>query len=147
LNIKKIVITALLFFISIVGYSQEWLTNFDDATAIAQKENKNIFMVFSGSDWCAPCIKLEKYIWESNDFKQHANKNWILLKLDFPKRKANKLSKELQSHNDALAEKYNNNGYFPLVLVLDKNGNVLGETGYKKITAQAYVNELIAFEK
>ena len=98
----------MLFFISIVGYSQEWLTNFDDATAIAQKENKNIIMVFSGSDWCAPCIKLEKYIWESDDFKKYANENWILLKLDFPKRKANKLSKEKQSHNDALAEKYNN---------------------------------------
>ncbi len=121
---KKIVITALLFFISIVGYSQEWLTNFGNAIAIAQKENKNNIMVFSGSDWCAPCIKL-----------------------DFPKRKANKLSKEQQSHNDALAEKYNNKGYFPLVLVLDKNGTILGETGYKKITAQTYVDELIAFEK
>lgn len=144
---KKFVITALLFLISIVSYSQEWLTNFENAIAIAQKENKNIIMVFSGSDWCAPCIKLEKYIWESDDFKRHANINWILLKLDFPKRKANKLSKEQQSHNDALAEKYNNKGYFPLVLVLDKNGNILGETGYKKITAQTYVDELIAFEK
>ncbi len=144
---KKNIITVLLFFISITSYSQEWLTNFEEAKETAAQENKNMIMVFSGSDWCAPCIKLEKYIWESDEFKKHAKDNWILLKLDFPKRKANKLSKEQQSHNDALAEKYNNRGYFPLVLVLDKNGNVLGETGYKKITAQEYVNELIAFEK
>ena len=144
---KKIIITGLLLFVSIVGYSQEWLSNFDETTLLAQKENKNIIMVFSGSDWCAPCIKLEKYIWKSNEFKQYADKNWVLLKLDFPKKKANRLSKEQQNHNDALAEKYNNNGYFPLVLVLDKNGNTLGETGYKKITAQEYIDELIAFEK
>jgi len=144
---KKNIITVLLFFISITSYSQEWLTNFEEAKETATQENKNMLLVFSGSDWCAPCIKLEKYVWESDEFKQYAKDNWILLKLDFPKRKANKLSKEQQSHNDALAEKYNNRGYFPLVLVLDKNGNVLGETGYKKITAQEYVNELIAFEK
>ena len=33
------------------------------------------------------------------------------------------------------------------VLVLDKNGTVLGETGYKDISPQAYIDELITFEK
>ncbi len=143
----KILISSLLVFISLTSYSQDWHTNFDEATLVAQKEDKNIVMVFSGSDWCAPCIKLEKNIWESEDFKNHAKDNWVLLKLDFPKRKANKLSKEQQEHNDSLAEKYNKKGYFPLVLVLNKEGAVLGETGYKKITANDYVNELVAFEK
>lgn len=144
---KKTILIILLVFISKAGYSQEWLTNFSDVKAVAQKENKNIVMVFAGSDWCAPCIKLEKYILESDDFKKYAKENWVLLKLDFPKRKANKLSKEQQEHNDRLAEKYNHRGYFPLVVLLDKNGNVLGETGYKKITSQEYVNELIALER
>lgn len=144
---RKTILIILLVFISMTGYSQEWLTNFSDATAIAQKESKNIIMVFAGSDWCAPCIKLEKYILKSDDFKKYAKENWVLLKLDFPKRKANRLSKEQQEHNDNLAEKYNQRGYFPLVVLLDKNGTVLGETGYKKITPQEYVNELITLEK
>jgi len=144
---KKIIFIGVFLFISINVSGQTWLSNYDETIAQAQKENKNIIMVFAGTDWCAPCIKLEKYIWESEYFKKYAKDNWVLLKLDFPKRKANKLPKEQQNHNDELAEKYNNKGYFPLVLVLDKNGTVLGETGYKKITAQEYINELIAFEK
>jgi len=144
---KKVILSSLLILISFVGYSQEWLNNFDKATSTANNENKNIVMVFAGSDWCAPCIKLEKYILESDDFKNYAKEHWVLLKLDFPKRKKNKLSDEQQLHNDALAEKYNRKGYFPLVVLLDKKGNVLGETGYKKVTSQEYVNELIALEK
>lgn len=145
---KKFIIILFfaLFFINGL-FAQEWHSNYSDATTLAQKENKNIIMVFAGSDWCAPCIKLEKYILESDDFMQYAKNNWVLLKLDFPKRKKNKLSEQQQEHNDNLAEKYNKNGYFPLVLVLDRYGNVLGETGFKDITPQDYINELIAFEK
>jgi len=144
---KKVILAGLLILISFVGYSQEWHTNFDSAMADAKNENKNIVMVFAGSDWCAPCMKLEKYILESDDFKNYANDHWILLKLDFPKKKKNKLSDEQQLHNDKLAEKYNKKGYFPLVVMLDKNTAVLGETGYKKVTSKEYVNELIALEK
>jgi len=144
---KKLILVGVFLFISINISGQTWLSNYGEAIAQAQKENKNIIMVFAGTDWCAPCIKLEKYIWESEDFKSHAKENWVLLKLDFPKRKANKLTKEQQAYNDALAEKYNKRGYFPLVLVLDSDGNILGETGYKNITPNDYVNELVAFEK
>ncbi len=144
---KKIIIVGIFLIITVNLSAQSWLKNYDEAIKVAKDENKNIIMVFSGSDWCAPCIKLEKYIWESNDFKNYAKDNWVLLKLDFPKRKANKLPKEQQDQNDTLAEKYNKKGYFPLVVVIDKNGGVLGETGYKKITSQDYVNKLIAFEK
>jgi len=145
---KKLIIILFfaLFFINGL-IAQEWHSNYNNAATLAQKENKNIIMVFAGSDWCAPCIKLEKYILESDDFMQYAKNNWVLLKLDFPKRKKNKLSEQQQEHNDNLAEKYNKNGYFPLVLVLDRHDNVLGETGFKDITPQDYINELIAFEK
>jgi len=144
---KKIVFTILAFFITTAIFSQEWMVNFEKASIRAGKENKNMVMVFAGSDWCAPCIKLEKNILESDNFKKYASEHWVLLKLDFPKRKQNQLSKEQQEHNDALAEKYNKKGYFPLVLMVDKNGFVLGETSFKDISSQSYVDELIAFEK
>lgn len=144
---KKRIFTAILFMMTTVVFSQEWMVNYEDASAKATKEHKNIIMVFAGSDWCAPCIKLEKNILASNEFKNYAADHWVLLKLDFPKRKQNKLSEEQQAHNDALAEKYNNKGYFPLVLVLNGKGVVLGETSFKDISPQSYVDELIAFEK
>ena len=104
-------------------------------------------MVFSGSDWCAPCIKLDKTVWQSEAFKNEAEKNWIIYKADFPKKKANQLAVEMTEQNKKLAEKYNQNGSFPLVLLLDKNGKALGMTGFKNVSAEEYVNLIKSFQK
>lgn len=57
---NKTILTGLLIFMSTINYAQNWLFNYDNAMLQAQKENKNIVMILTGSDWCAPCIKLEK---------------------------------------------------------------------------------------
>lgn len=140
--------TLILFlFIGTFGYSQNWKTNFEEAKAQSILENKNILLVFSGSDWCAPCIKLENTIWKSEDFKKEAEQKWVIYKADFPKKKANLLSAELTASNKKLAEQYNKSGNFPLVLLLDKTGNVLGITGYKNVTPQEYIQMIHSFEK
>ena len=139
-------LTTLLFLISFsVANAQIWHTDIETAKKSAQEQNKKIILVFQGSDWCGPCIKLEKEIWSYEEFKTYAKEQFVLLKADFPKKKANKLSKEQQTKNDLLAEKYNQNGYFPLVVVLDKTGKVLGTTGYKNITPAEYIKLLSSF--
>ncbi len=140
-------ILLLFVFLGTVGYSQNWKTNFDEAKAQAIKENKNILLVFSGSDWCAPCIKLDNTIWKSEDFKKEAEQKWVIYKADFPKKKANLLSPELAASNKKLAEQYNKSGNFPLVLLLDKKGSILGITGYKNVTPQEYITIIHSFEK
>ena len=136
---------VLLFFIGLNSFSQNWLNNFEEAKQVAQSKDQKIILVFSGSDWCAPCIKLEKEIWETEEFKIFSKSNFVMLRADFPRRKKNTLSKELQEQNNNLAEKYNKNGFFPLVVVLDENGKVLGQTGYKKTTPKAYIKLLSSF--
>ncbi len=136
---------VLMFLIGLNSYSQNWLTNFSEAKQIAQHNNQKIILVFSGSDWCAPCIKLEKEIWETEAFKTYSESNLVMLRADFPRRKKNALTPEQQRHNNNLAEIYNKNGYFPLVVVLDKNGNVLGETGYKKSSPNEYIELLTSY--
>lgn len=138
---KNIFLIALLLF-STLGFAQNWTTNFDEAKATADKENKNILLVFSGSDWCAPCIKLDKNVWQSEAFKAYANDKFVLLRADFPKKKANVLPEALKNANLALAEKYNKEGFFPLVVVLDKNGKVMAKKGYENQTAEKFVAEL-----
>lgn len=128
------------------AFSQDW-KNFEEAKALAAKENKNIILVFSGSDWCAPCIKLDKSIWQSEDFKSEAKKDWILVKADFPKKKGHELPATLQEQNKALAEKYNKDGFFPLVVVLDKNGKATGKTGFKNVAPKEYIALLHSLEK
>jgi thioredoxin-related protein len=142
---KAFLIPFLL--LSMAGFSQNWTTNFDEAKATAEKENKTILLVFSGSDWCAPCIKLDKNVWQSEAFKAFANDKLVLLRADFPKKKNNALPEELRNANLALAEKYNKEGFFPLVTVLDKTGKVIAKKGYESQTAEKYITELQAIIK
>lgn len=143
----KHTIIILFIFFSSLSYSQNWKTNFEEAKQEALKENKNILLVFSGSDWCAPCIKLDNVVWKSEAFKSESEKNWVVYKADFPKKKANQLSAELTESNKKLAEKYNRNGSFPLVILLDTTGKVIGMTGFKNISATDYIQLIHSLEK
>jgi thioredoxin-related protein len=145
---KKIIATLFLLLINVsITIAQEWQTNITVAKEIAAEKSKPIILVFQGSDWCAPCIKLDRQIWSTDAFKKYAKENFVMLQADFPKRKKNALSKSQTIANAQLAETYNKNGVFPFVVVLDANGKVLGETGYKKTTPENYIKELNAFIK
>jgi thioredoxin-related protein len=138
---KVILFLITSLFVNVL-FAQNWQSSFEEAKALAIKENKNIVIVFSGSDWCAPCMKLEKTVWMSEAFQKEAVKSWVTYKADFPKKKANQLPVELTEQNKKLAEKYNKGGSFPLVVLLDKSGKVLGMTGFKNVSAEEYVEIL-----
>lgn len=140
------IFSVLLFSISLLS-AQEWQTDFKTAEKLASEENRPIILVFQGSDWCAPCIKLDREIWSSDKFKNYAKDHFVMLQADFPRKKMNALPDEQQQKNNQLAEKYNKQGYFPFVVVLDKEGNVLGEAGYEKTTPTAYIDKLESFVK
>jgi len=127
------------------GTAQEWQLNIKDAKKIAQVAHMPIILVFQGSDWCAPCIKLDQEVWRTKVFTDYAAAHFVLLKADFPKRKKNALSASQVKSNAILAEQYNTNGTFPLVVVLDAFGNLLGKTSYKNIPPEAYIKELNLF--
>lgn len=143
---KKLLCISLLM-ISGLGFSQTWKTNMEEAKITASKQNKNILLVFSGSDWCAPCIKLDKNVWQSYAFQAYADEKFVLVRADFPKKKANALPEDIRNNNLQLAEKYNKEGFFPFVVVLDKNGKVLAKKGYENQTAEQYISELKALLK
>ena len=136
-------VLALTF--SFQAFTQDWSTDFEEAKKMANSNNQNIVLVFQGSDWCAPCIKLEKEIWSTNEFQKLNEDHFVMLKADFPRGKKNQLSEKQQIQNKKLAELYNPNGYFPLVVVLDENGKVLGKLGYEKTTPSQYFKKLTSF--
>ncbi|WP_405572113.1 thioredoxin family protein [Winogradskyella sp. Asnod2-B02-A] len=144
MKIKFFIIAFLL--VALQAYSQNWQTDFETSKQLASDENKIIVLVFQGSDWCAPCIKLDREIWSTQEFKDLAEDKFIMLQADFPRRKNNKLSTEQQEHNNQLAEKYNKNGYFPFVVVLNAEGNQLGSLGYEKTTPTKYFEKIVSFE-
>ena len=57
------------------GYLNKDNKKFNYSLIIASKESKPIILVFQGSDWCAPCIKLDREILSSDTFKKYANEN------------------------------------------------------------------------
>ncbi len=46
----------------------EWLTNFETAQARARSEKKLLLIEFTGSDWCPPCILLERQVFSQPEF-------------------------------------------------------------------------------
>ena len=120
-----------------------WQTDIVKAEQSAKEEHKFIILNFSGSDWCGPCIRLHKEIFDSESFSKCANDHLVLLNADFPRAKKNQLSKEQQKKNDNVADIYNKDGVFPLTLLLNSEGKVLKKwEGFPKESADEFTNEI-----
>lgn len=143
---KNTSLLLLLTFFTLSSLTaQEWQKDMDTAQKIAKETDRPIILVFQGSDWCAPCIKLDKEIFQSEQFKLYAEHNFVMLEADFPRKEENALESKLKAHNDDLAVRFNKRGIFPLVVVLDKELNVLGETGYYNASPSTYILEIDGF--
>ena len=135
---KKLFFLFLLLSLGFVQ-AQNWEVSFEKSQQKALKENKKVLLVFSGSDWCIPCIRLEDKVWNSAPFKTYAEKQLLLYRADFPKRKKNQLPKELNKINQGLASRYNPKGYFPWVVVFSPQGEVKGYFAYEEKTVEEYI--------
>ncbi len=128
-----------LFLFSVTG----WETDFENAKKKAEKEHKLILLNFSGSDWCIPCIKLTKQVFETITFQSFADSSLVLINANFPRLKKNQLPKDLQKKNDKLADKYNPKGIFPYTLLLDADGKVIKSwEGLPDLTAEQFVGHV-----
>ena len=101
--------------------------------------NKPILLIFSGSDWCSWCVKLDSEVFSQPEFKEWAAGNVITVIADFPARK--ELPPDTVLQNEQLKNQYNITG-FPTVLLLDSDGNLLGRTGYQRGGAANYIAHL-----
>ena len=102
--------------------AQGWETDYKKAQQEAKADHKLVLLNFTGSDWCGYCFQLDRAILSQPKFKDYANKNLVLVEIDFPRRKA--LSVETQKQNMALAAKYQVEG-FPTLVVLNGDGKTV----------------------
>ena len=117
-----------------------WQTDFSKAQAQAKSEKKMVLMDFNGSDWCPPCKALRKTVLNSQEFKDFAKDNLVLVDVDFPHQKQQ--TEELKKANKALAEKFSIEGY-PTVIVLSPDGKELKKmVGYDGQSAKEFVADL-----
>ena len=108
----------------------QWQTDYDQALATAKSENKRVFMNFTGSDWCGPCIEMHKQVFSQKEFLDYAAKNLVLVEVDYPKKKT--LPDAIQKQNERLKSQFNINKLgFPTYALVDTSGKLLGtHTGY-----------------
>lgn len=128
-----------LFLCSAVASAQQWNPNLEKALQQAGEENKNVLLFFSTVNACEMCLELEKKVFASDDFKQFASGRYILAKPDFNPT----ASFESKADNLLIVEKYNKDGFFPWIVILDKTGKVLGKAGlYNHQSPQEYIKLL-----
>lgn len=105
------------------GTPAGWQTNIETALKIAQKENKNVLVLFTGSDWCGFCVRLHDGVLTKKDFKRLLKKDIVAVYLDFPRGKT--MTEEAKKYNIEQAQKYRVRGY-PTTVILNKDGEEIG---------------------
>src|SRR4051812_15804685 len=112
----------------------DWQTDYAKALETARAQNKQILLDFTGSDWCGPCIALRKRVFSSSAFRAYADKNLVVVEIDYPQQK--KQSAQLKNQNDKLGKQYGiDDKGFPTVVLLDPAGKMVREfSGYDGAT-------------
>jgi thioredoxin-related protein len=141
-NVLLAVGTAAILSLTVAAQAAEgWVLDFEKAKAQAAKEGKSILMEFTGSDWCPPCISLQKNVLSKDVFKTEMPKSFVLLKLDSPRDKSKQTPEEIEQYN-TLSAKYGIRGV-PTIFLADAKGRPYYESvGYSGDPADKYVANL-----
>ena len=108
-----IIIIALLLTSSSIDASS-WLTSYEKALEVAQKENKLILIDFWAT-WCGPCKKMDSEVWSDPEIKNLQSK-FVSVKIDIDLDKPT-------------ASKYIVNS-IPSVMILDSWGNLIHKESF-----------------
>ena len=120
-----------------------WQPNFETAKKLAKEKHHRILLVFSGSDWCVPCIRMHEEIFNNAIFQRFADTTLEMVNADFPRNKKNQLGAKTVKENETLADMYDQQGKFPYTLLLDENGKLIKAwDGYVLGGAESFVAEI-----
>jgi thioredoxin-related protein len=129
---KFLILVAVFFFMGAVRVGAdegEWMTDLAAAKKKAKTENRQVLLLFTGSDWCPMCKVWDKEVFENAEFLSYAKTNLALVMVDFPEKRP--LPRAQQRANDSLRDKYDPKE-FPEAVLLDSNGKkVIGRLRYE----------------
>lgn len=117
-------------------------TNFHHAQHKASQLQRPLLLIFSGSDWCRNCIKLENEVLKSDAFQAYADENIIIYNADKPILKKHKLPAPIKKTNDSLMIKYNPSGIYPYVVLIQNEKKLGAIGGYNGASPQQYIKKL-----
>lgn len=121
-TLKTLLLGTLLAVFTAGAAEINWVTSYDQALKTAKTEKKPILALFTGSDWCGFCIRMDKQVWAKADNQKFVNKNFVMLYVDFPRSKP--ISAEQAAANKELSQKFKVSG-FPTTVILNAEGKEL----------------------
>ena len=133
-----------LFFVSsgpLGGKQVHWHTNYDEGISQARNTSKPALVLFTGSDWCSWCVKLEQEVFNKPEFAEAVGDRFVFIKLDFPIN--NPLPATQTARNKALQKQYAVQG-FPMLVLLDSKQQKIGSVGYRPGGPKAYADYLMS---
>lgn len=122
------------------SHSADFSEDIDAAVTAARADGRGLFVLFTGSDWCPPCKKLESEVFAKPEFLEAAQKDFHLVKLDFPQQREQ--PPEIATRNQEWAQRYGISG-FPTIAVLDSQLRPIGFLGYIEGGPQPFLAALI----
>jgi len=127
-SLMKALLLCLALGLASLQASDIWSTDYEASIAQAAASKKAILLEFTGSDWCPPCMKQNKDVFEQSAFEDYAKDKLVLVKLDFPRRKEQ--DPALKERNQKLSTQYGVEG-FPTIILLSPEGKELArQVGY-----------------
>lgn len=127
MNIRSLSCLLIAFsLVAIRARGSDWQTDYEQALVTAKAARKCVLLDFTGSDWCGPCIQMNKAVFSKATFQNYAKKNLVLVEVDYPRIK--KLPEKVVKQNERLKDQYGieQSGY-PTVILLDPDGKILGQ--------------------
>ncbi len=91
-----------------------WNADFAEARSEASASEKDLLLLFTGSDWCPPCMDLEQRVLSQEGFLDPVGAGFVPVVLDFPTNKPQPPATRQQ--NLSLQDRYQIQGYPTLVL-------------------------------
>ncbi len=114
-----------------------WETDYKAALEKAKVSGKPILLKFTGSDWCPPCIAMDREVFSQDAFANFAKEELILVLLDFPRKSEQAVA--MKEQNQELAAEYKVMG-FPTYVVLNSDGQILSRhTGYRPGGVEGFI--------
>lgn len=123
--------------------AQQPIRDPNSAFTIATRTGKDVLLIFTGSDWCMPCVRFQKKILSDTAFQLFASADLILLEADFPQRK--KIPDTLRTAYETLAAKFDAEGEFPHIVLLSPDGSLLATLPFFDQPATEFITAIKAF--
>jgi tetratricopeptide (TPR) repeat protein len=132
------VLCAILLAFDASGASagERWMTNLDEAQRVAANGGKDLFILFTGTEWCQACMQLEADVLSRPEFARGAEP-FVLVKLE-----STTSDDEVPADLIAWRERYGVRGV-PSVFLADATGRPYAATGHLGIGAAEYVQRLV----